>query len=157
MTSLSSYILSIGAAGLLCALTEILCASNGATGRTTKLIAGLFLLLAILKPMLNIRIQDLAHDWERYADQAQTAVELGENHSALALQNGIKERIASYILDIGADHGVHLTVQVLLDDAAVPNLHGLILQGDVAPYTKQVLSNAFCRELGLEEEDILWQ
>ena len=88
---------------------------------------------------------------------ADFAVSEGECQTQLALQNSIKEGIASYILDKGAAQGANLTVQVMLDEGFPPKLRSVYLEGQIAPYAKQVLNDTLCRELGLEEEDILWQ
>ena len=157
MIHIRTYILSVGAAALLCAITASLAGKEGIAGKAMKLVTGLFLLLTILRPLGNFRIDSLQDYWEAYALQADSVVSQGEKQTQLALENSIKERIATYILDKGANYGANLTVQVMLDDAFPPNLASIAMEGVVSPYAKQALQQVLTQELGLEKEDILWQ
>lgn len=157
MEQIGEYILSVGAAGLLCAITARLAGNRGLTAKALKLVTGLFMLLTLLQPFGNFRL-DRLDDWiDGYTIEAESAVAVGENQTTLLLQNSIKEGLASYILDKGADHGAALTVQIELDKEIPPNLLSVTLEGDISPYAKQALQQELCRELGLADEDILWQ
>lgn len=156
MEPFAQYILSVGAAGLMCALVSRL-GSGGATGKVLKLVTGLFMLLTLLQPLTGFKIGSLTEYFDAYSDEAKEAVAIGKNQTNLSVRNRIKEALASYILDKGAAHGANLTVQVRLDEAFPPNLLGVSIAGDIAPYAKKALQETLCRELGLEEEDIVWQ
>ena len=157
MLTIQTYILSVGAAGLLCAITANLTEKSGMTGKALKLVTGLFMMLTVLQPFGGLRIDDLQDYLEDYSDNAASAVALGEKQSVLALENSIKEKIASYILDKGAAYGAKLTVEIRLDETFPPNLESVRLSGDVSPYAKQTINRLLFQDLGLEEEDILWQ
>ena len=157
MDQIRAYIFSVGAAGLLCAVTGCFVGKESAAAKALKLVTGLFLLLAILRPIGNFAIDDLQELWEDYSANAQSAVSQGEKQSKLALQNSIKERIATYILDKGATYGANLSVQVLLDDTFPPNIASVSIHGDISPYAKQALHRVLTQDLGLENEEILWQ
>ena len=157
MQAIRSYILSVGAAGLFCAVICRVPGTDSITGKVLRMVSGLFMLLVLLQPLHQFQPRDLSDLWEDHKLRGQAAIAQGEDRSALALQNSIKEEIAAYILDKGASYGAKLTVQITLDDAFVPTLRSVCLEGEIAPYAKQALQQALCRELGLEEEDILWQ
>lgn len=156
MDQLMQYILSVGAAGLMCALIMRL-AGSGTTGKAVKFVSGLFMLLTLLQPFAGFRIDSVTDYFDTYTQDAEDAVALGKEQTALSVRNRIKETLASYILDKGAAHGAKLSVQVSLDDAYPPNLLRVTLHGDIAPYAKAALQETLCRELGLEVEDIIWQ
>lgn len=155
MDQVRQYILSVGAAGLMCAIVLRL-ASGGTTGKAVKFVSGLFMLLTLLQPLTGIRIDNITDYFDSYTQDAEEAVSFGKEQSALSVRNRIKEALASYILDKGAAHGAKLSVQVCLDDAYPPNILRIALQGDIAPFAKMSLQETLSRELGLEVEDIIW-
>lgn len=157
MAEIRAYILSVGAAGLLCTIAAQLTGKDGMAGKALKLVTGLCMLLTVLKPFGQLRPEEMQKYFDEFSVHADCAVSQGESQTQLALQNSIKEGIASYILDKGAAQGANLTVQVVLDEGIPPKLRSVYLEGEIAPYAKQVLNDTLCRELGLEEEDILWQ
>lgn len=157
MAEIRAYILSVGAAGLLCTIVAQLTGKDGMAGKALKLVTGLCMLLTVLKPFGQLRPEEMQKYFDEFSVHADIAVSEGESQTQLALQNSIKEGIASYILDKGAAQGANLTVQVMLDEGFPPKLRSVYLEGEIAPYAKQVLNDTLCRELGLEEEDILWQ
>ena len=157
MQQIRTYILSIGTSGLLCALCTRMTGNESIGAKALKLVTGLVMLLTLLQPLGRIRLEDLTDYFDSYQLEGASAVELGENRSTVALRNSIKEGLASYILDKGATHGANLTVRVILDESMPPRLCSVELNGDISPYSRQALVNALCQDLGLEEEDILWQ
>ena len=157
MAEIRAYILSVGAAGLLCTIAAQLTGKDGMAAKALKLVTGLCMLLTVLKPFGQLHPEEMQKYFDEFSVHADFAVSEGESQTQLALQNSIKEGIASYILDKGAAHGANLTVQVVLYEGFPPKLRSVYLEGEIAPYAKQALQQALCRELGLEEEDILWQ
>ena len=157
MDEIRAYILSVGAAGLLCTIAAQLAGKDSMAAKAVKLVTGLCMLLTVLKPFGQLRPERLQDYLDKFSVHADIAVSEGESQTQLALQNSIKEGIAAYILDKGAAQGANLTVQVMLDEGFPPQLRSVQLTGQIAPYAKQVLLDSLCRELGLEEEDILWQ
>lgn len=157
MEQIGEYILSVGTAGILCAIVARLAGKDAIAGKALKLVTGLFMLVTLLQPFGKIRLEDITDYFDEYSREAESAVSLGENRSALALQNSIKEALASYILDKGAALDAKLQVQICLDEDFPPNLVSVCLSGDISPYGKQALQETLCRDLGLADEDIKWQ
>jgi hypothetical protein len=137
MDEIRAYILSVGAAGLLCTIAAQLAGKESMAAKAVKLVSGLCMLLTVLKPFGQLRPEEMQKYFDEFSVHADIAVSDGESQTQLALQNSIKEGIASYILDKGAAQGANLTVQVVLDEGFPPKLRTVYLEGEIAPYASR--------------------
>lgn len=156
MESIREYLIGVTAAALICAvMTKLL--GKGTLGAVVKLIAGIFMALAIISPMVDIRIEELTDfvsDIKLSADDA--AVE-GENSARAAVESIITERTREYILDKAEALGLEMTVEVELDTGEIPVPRAVTLSGDISPYAKAVLSEYIAANLGIEAEEQTWK
>ena len=154
MSGVASYILSVTAAAIVTAILLSL-AGHGSMAGPVKLLAGIFMTLSVVSPVLRLDLPDPAAWLLDYAASGQTAAAMGEEMADDAAQAFIKSRTEAYILDKAALYGVSLAADVTLDDEGVPV--SVILTGAVSPYARNRLTKIIREDLGLGEEAQHWR
>ena len=152
---IKEYIFSVCAAALICVIVRSLL-QKGTLGNLTKLISGVFMLLAILSPLKQIYIPDWQGITFSYRLDAQNAAKWGEESTLNAISQIIKEQTASYILERAQPLGLELSVDVILSSDDVPVPKTIYLTGTAGPYAKQQLQEIIIRELGITKENLIW-
>ena len=150
---MTGYILSVTCAAVLAAILRTL-AGEGAMGKLTKLLSGLFLAVTVLSPLVKIEIPDPARWLEDYMAEGEAAAQAGEAMAKDYSDAIISAELEAYILDKAADLGTALTVEVGLDDRGLPET--VTLTGSVSPGHREELSRMMLDELGVGEEAQIW-
>ncbi len=154
---IKSYILSVAAAGLLCGIATKLVNKEGAQHQLIQMAAGLILMFTVIQPLAGIQWEEPS-DWlGDFRLDADSAVQQGQQQTASALAQSIKEQTQAYILDKAAAMGAALEVEVLVSLDAIPVPVGAVLLADVSPYVKVQLSNMMERDLGILGENQIWK
>ena len=155
MPQIREYVLGILAAAMICGI--VLCfAEKSKEGPLLKLICGLVLTFSLVEPILNVR----SGDWESLgidfqADAKEAAEEgkaLGENKVRML----IKQETEAYIMDKARDMDLHIRVEVILSDQALPTPEAVTITGTLPPYGKAKLSRMLQEELGIPRENQTW-
>lgn len=150
METLRQYILSVICAAILCGLLQMLF-----HGSVMKLIAGLFVTIAAISPILKGELQ-LDMNWEDITVSSQWAIKEGEDAAFSVMSEHIKTQMQSYILSKAEELDANICVEVELSDDTLPAPAAVTVQGVVPPYTKKQLAEYMKRELGIEEEQQRW-
>ena len=148
-----SYVLSVTAAAVLVSVLRMV-AGEGAVGKLTKLLTGLFMAVTVLEPLVSMEIPDPTHWLKDYLEDGAQAARAGEVMAKDYSASIISEELEAYILDKAAAMGSALTVEVQLDDSGFPET--VILSGRMAPGDRAELSRMMAEELGVEEEAQRW-
>ncbi len=153
----AKYLFSVVAAALAVSLVSVLPQSKGIR-RISSLLGGLIVLLALLRPVLRLRIGNLEHYLDRYqADCASVnaVVRAGEKESARL----ITEQTRAYILDKAGALGIEVEPQIEL--AALSEHYRypyrVTLRGSWTAQSRQELSQYISQTLGIPEERQIWQ
>ena len=155
MQGIRDYILGIGAAAVICAITL----SFGAKGKLQpllKLICGLVLTFSVLKPVLAFSHGGLEELGIDYTESAKEAVQSGKNLGEQSLRNIIIQETSTYILDKAGEMGIHIEVEVELDQSGPPVPREVTIHGSLSPYERQKLSRLLRDQLGIEEAHQKW-
>ena len=156
MGSIREYLLGVIAAAILCAIVSQLAGKDHFLGSVIKLIAGVFMLIAVVSPVmkLNIRMpRDIFSELSTQADQITTSASVTTQESISGI---IKERTQAYILDKANRYGLELTVDITLSDAQIPQPVAVTIQGKISPYNKKLLSETIEKDLGIPTEAQIW-
>lgn len=156
MQAVTLYLLQITAGGLLTGIVKKLFASKGMIGSVIKLISGIFMMLLIISPLSDIRIDPLLGGLEDLKWEGMQAATDGENLAKEEMAEIITGRTRAYILDKAAALGADLQVSVALTEELPPVPCGAALRGSVSPYAKKVLSEFMEKELGIPMEAQQW-
>ena len=154
MSGVASYILSVTAAAIVTAILLSL-AGHGSMAGPVKLLAGVFMTLTVVSPVLKLELPDPAAWLSDYTASAQAAAAMGEELADDAAHSFIKSRTEAYILDKAALYGAALEADVTLDDEGIPVC--VTLTGSVSPYARTGLAKIIQEDLGIGEEAQLWR
>lgn len=156
MAGIKEYLFGVIAAAVLCAIVSQLAGKDSFLGAAVKLITGVFMLLSLVAPILDLQIPtpgNIFADLSLEADQITASADDSTRESISAI---IKERTQAYILDKANTHGVTLSVEVTLSDSEIPEPVSVQISGNVSPYTKKILSQTIERDLGIATEAQVW-
>lgn len=153
MEGIRQYIISVTAVAMLCGILTAM-VDGKHIKPVWKLIVGVFLTVAAVKPLADIDFRSVPALAEIYSLQAEEAVQAGESMMISQKQEIIKSRLEAYILDKAKGMGVTLTVDVSLDEHSMPT--SVQLTGDTAPGAKARLQSIIASDLGIPKEAQKW-
>ena len=150
---MTGYILSVTCAAILAAILRII-AGEGAMGKLTKLLSGLFLAVTVLSPLVKFEIPDPARWLEDYMTEGEAAAQAGEAMAKEYSEGIISAELEAYILDKAAALGCELSAEVRVDDGGLPER--VMLSGEISTADRAALARMLVRELGIGEEAVIW-
>ncbi len=150
---MGAYLESIGAAALICGTVMSFAGSKGTFHGIIKLLTGIFLVIAIVQPVLDMKISSIPNLEGLWHAEYSMAVEDGEKSAQKAMDAGIQERTSAYILEEARKLDCDLTVEVMLCEH-IPS--GVTIKGAVSPYAKGSLSQWIVENLNIPPEEQRW-
>lgn len=153
MSGIASYILTVTAAAMLAAIIRQL-AGGGALGTLVKYLAGLFVAITVLSPLIKLDLPDISKWLSDFKYTGQEAAAAGENMAQDARRELIKEELEAYILDKAAACGVSAEVEIVLDDAHLPV--SAVIRGEIPREAQEELAQMMESELGIRREAQRW-
>ena len=126
------------------------------TGVTMKFLAGVFLAILVVSPLVGLRFDNLSDMLTRIQLDASQVADYGQNAGQESCGDIIKENVAAYILDKAGSSGAALRVEVTLDDSVPPVPCSVTIQGRISPYERSLLSDVIEQDLGIKSEDQKW-
>lgn len=154
MEAIKEYLLSVTAAALICGILNGLTNNKGSIHKIIKLLCGLFLAASVIKPAVDVRIDDVYRFTEDLTVSSDLAVAQGEKMAADEMKRIIKEKTEAYILDKAKALGAEIAVDVTLGDY-IPERVTIV--GDVSPFVKSSLSESITQELNIPSEEQIWK
>lgn len=155
MEGVRQYLIGITAAALVCGIAVRL-VHKGLVGSVVKLMAGVFMALAVAAPLVNIKLDDLTKMTLDIHADAEALTAEGENSAREAIAQIISGETAAYILDKAEALGASVTVTVYVSSDAYPVPTHVRLEGSVSPYARLELNEYISANLGIEAEEIEW-
>lgn len=154
MEAIKEYLLSVTAAALICGVLGSLTNNKGSIHKMIKLLCGLFLAASVIKPAVDMRIEDVYSFTEHLKVNSDLAVTHGKIIAADEMKKIIKEKTEAYILDKAKVLGAEISVDVTLEDY-IPA--GVTIVGNVSPFVKSSLSERITQELNIPSEEQIWK
>ena len=156
MEQISRYLISVTAAAIISGITSTLFQKNKTLSAMGKLLAGLFLTLTVVKPLIKLEIRDFVSFTQGVSWDAGEAVSSGEIAANQAIGAIIKREAEAYILDKAAFLNAELTVEVKLSEDTPPKPCAVVLSGAVSPYTRTQLTQFISQNIGVPKEAQQW-
>ena len=155
MDGIKEYLFGVIAEAILCAIVSQIAGKDSFLGTAVKLITGVFMLLALVSPVMDIRLNpmDIFSDITLQADYITSSAADSSRESMAGI---IKDQTQAYILDKAKNHGVELSVEVMLSDDKIPKPISVALRGSVSPYVKKMLTEVIEQDLGIGTEAQIW-
>ena len=154
MEQIRAYILTVTAAGMLCAIIQTLAGTTGNLSALIRLMTGVVLCLVVILPLRDIPSINLTGYLNQLERNAAAAVNTGTEAANLERETRITRAMESYILDKAAELSLDVAVVLQLDSAMVPT--GLTITGNASPYARQVMESIITEELGIPMEAVQW-
>lgn len=156
MTEIRSYILSVTAAAVLCAMITALAGKGGTLASLLKLMTGVVLAAVVIRAIAEVTTVNLNHYLDTLNADAMAAVEAGTVLANERTTARIKEQLESYILDKAAALKLDISVEVTLDEhtrlpAAVE------IFGAASPSAREALNAMLRDDLGIPVEGLIWK
>lgn len=151
-----SYILSIVAAAIVCAVAQGLLTKNTPTGRIVRLLCGILMAVTLITPLGKISFQGLTDYWDDLSYDAQEYVNEGTSMAENQMYDIIKSQSEAYILDKANRMGLQIAVEVELDDRNKNIPCGVVVSGTVSPYAREQLASYIEDTLGIAKENQKW-
>ncbi len=155
MEGVKEYLLGVIAAAILCAIISQIPGKDSFLSAAMKLITGVFMLLALASPLIQIRLQPLDFITD-ITDQAKQITASAAVSGKDSVGRIIKERTQAYILDKASSLGAELSVEVMLSDSDVPVPVSVTISGNISPYSRKILSESIANDLGIGTEAQKW-
>ena len=155
MAVLREWLLGVTAAALAIALAQSL-TPEGTVKKVGKLVGGLVLLLAVVRPITQVDPSALTALWTASGYETEEATQRGEE----VLKILIAQKTGAYIVDKGQSLGCQVTeaqVTVAGDDGGWPIPWSMVVKGDWTLEQKEELSRAIAEELAIPSARQLFQ
>lgn len=156
MDSLGKYLLGILAGALICGIAMELVGKKSGNGPLIRLLCGVFMMLCVISPLLDVRIGPLSDLTGQIQQEADAITQDGKNLAQDYYRSVITQRTQAYILDKAVSLGADIEAEIVLseDDLSAPE--SVTLRGRISPYAKGLLSNWLESELGIASEEQTW-
>lgn len=154
MVGIRSYLLSVMAAAMICALITMLVGEKTNPGKIIKMLCGILLVTVIVKPVIEIKVSDWSQLSLQIQEQCDWAVLEGEKQAKEAfIENttkAIEERIKTEAEKIGC------AISASVSWGEEMQMKDIILEGSISPYAKNRLSKWIQENLAIPEESQFW-
>lgn len=152
-----SYVLSIVAAAIVCAVAQGLLAKSTLTGRIVHLLCGILMAVTLITPLGKISFQGVTDYWDDLSYDAQEYVNEGTSVAENQMRDIIKSQSEAYILDKANRMGLQITLEVELDEQNGNVPCGVVISGAVSPYAREQLCAYMEDTLGIAKEKQIWK
>ena len=150
------YILSIVAAGIICAIINSLSNGKSATGKITKMLSGILVCITVISPVTKISFSNIENYLEDLSFEADRYVSDGNEEAERSRSAIIKSQTEAYILDKAKNMGLDISVEVELDESNNSVPCGITISGAVSPYIKEVMTDYIESQIGITRENQTW-
>lgn len=156
MEDLRTYILSVTAASILCAVLTALAGKRGSTASLMKLMSAVVMAAVIISPVANFTSVNLNRYLDDLNDLAAEAVANGTEATRESIRKRIIEASEAYILDKAALYELNIDVTVELDEEQLVPAFAEI-RGTVSPAARRTLEAMLEQDLGIPPEAQRWK
>lgn len=156
MRALGEYLIGVAAAAILCGVVNSIAPRQGMMAQTMKLLLGLLMVLSVLRPWVDISMEDLFGWMDQITIEGEQVVTDGAAAGDQAYREVIIQRVEAYILEEAKGLGADIQVQVELSGEQLPTPIRARVSGALSPYAKEKLTQLLTDELGISREEIQW-
>lgn len=154
--NMKAYILSIVTAAIICGIARGILDEKSTAGKMSILLSGLLMAITLISPLKDISFRDVTAYFEGISSQANVYVQEGSDAALNNMRGIIKTKTEAYILDKADRMGLEIAVEVELDGSNDKVPSGVVINGDISPYYKRVLSAYIENNLGITKEHQQW-
>ena len=153
MESVAQYLLGVVATAILCSVIGCLCDKSAFTS-VMGMIIGVVMLLAVFKPLINLRFADLTLDYPFVSMQGEEIIAYSSDLAQKEISKRISEKLNAYIEEKASCWGADIEAQTDIKNS-VPD--SITIIGEVSPYVRAQLASWIESEIGIGREAVLWR
>jgi hypothetical protein len=117
-------------------------------------LCGLFLTICVIGPISAVDMENLLLDFSFYSENAGLIAAAGEQMQESAIEEIIKERVESYILDKAREHNADIHVEIILNREMIPS--EVRLTGEISDQGRKWMESMLESDLGITKEHQIW-
>lgn len=155
MEGIRSYILSVTAAAMLCALITSLAGKGSSVSVLIKLLAGVVMAAVVISPVAEMTTVNLGRYLDTLNLDAMAAVEAGTKYAQEETRGRIKDQLESYILDKAAQLSLDINVELVLDEETMVPVSAVV-DGPASPHARAAMEAILRDDLGIPAEAVRW-
>ena len=152
-----AYIFSIIATSVIAGVLLSIIKEKSSYGYLIKILAGLFVAVTVVAPLVDFRLSDLVSQFEDFDQNNNLSIQSGITAYNNALAESIIERTEAYILEKASSYGAAITAKVIVNSETQPIPTAVELSGDISPYNKLRITQILVNDLGIPEEAQTWK
>ena len=156
MDQIRQYLLSILSAAIICSIVVKLTEKQNITSKIIKLIAGIFLSVTMVSPLVKLQIGEMSTYLDSLKTSADEIIASGQNAALKETVEIILQETESYILDKAVSYGAEVRVCAEISDPDTMKPESVTIQGSISPYAKQRLQQTIAEDLGIPKENQIW-
>lgn len=157
MGALRSYFLAIVGTSIIASFALTL-TPEGPTRKAARLIAGLVMIVTILKPIASLSAADFSEAITKLQLNQNEAQQSVQQHTGELVKARIAQQCAAYIEDKAAELGADVHVSVSMEDGdPYPYPSGVCVRGTYTALQQQFLKNYIDENLAIPEVQQKWQ
>lgn len=152
---MKSYVISIVSSAILCGIIKNFIEEKTTIGKILRILSAVLMVITIFNPLKHYTFFDINGYIGDFKDDGQKYMKAGEEFSKQSIQEIIKSETEAYILDKAQKIDTDISVEVEFNsEDLVPC--GIMINGDISPYAKEVLKSFVEDNLGITEENQIW-
>ena len=155
MDAFRNYLLHLICSALVAGILSDL-AEKTSFKKQMRLVCSLFVTVALLEPLVHLRLPNLEQMGNQFLTDAKDAVLQRENFRVRSVAGIIKDEAESYIQKEARAIGAELTVQITLDTGDPPAPESVILRGSFDASSEWEISSILTQQLGIPKENQTW-
>lgn len=154
MEGIRSYLVSIMAAAMICALLTMIVGEKTNPGKIIKVLSGIMLITVIVKPVIEIKASNWSGLSLEIQEKCNLAVLEGEKQAKEAFTQEATSAIENRVKTEAEKIGCAVSATVSWGDEM--RINQIVLEGNVSPYAKIRLSKWIQENLAIPEGSQLW-
>lgn len=156
MDAVKQYLLSVICASIICACIRLLLPKKQGGSKAANMLCGIFLVITVISPLIEIRLDDWTHYTESLSFDASSIVDSASLDREEAYRQSIMELTQAYILDKAENFAPELSVEVTLSEQDPPVPCAVTIEGQISPQAKEELQAVLELELNIPKEAQTW-
>lgn len=157
MSRTGEYIFTIVLAAMFVSILRMLLPGKGATSSLMRLAAGAFIVMVTIKPLVDIRIDDMTDYFTIIEADASQIITDAQRQTAYNIAEVITERAEAYISDIALEYGAKIDVHFEIQNISPFSPERVTITGAVSPLIRENISKILEKEFNLPKEVQTWK
>lgn len=154
--NIRSYMISITAAAILCAIVMLLTGKKSKYYVMIKTLCGIFITVTAFSPVIDLKLDMVDFFDAGFLEDGKEITAMAQREVYQELSAGIIAQSETYILSKADFLHADITAQIELNDENPPVPWRVRLAGQISPYGKTVLTEYIEKDLEIPEERQIW-